>query len=1619
MSATFSDVYEQLCERYPDPRERGRQFEPLVQEVLRTDPGYQDLYAEVWQWNEWPGRRSGDIGVDLVAQNMDGGLTAIQCKCYDPNSTIYEQHLATFLANSNAEFDQRLVISTTSNWSKNLLALISNQKPPVQRLDFFGLEATAIDWDAHIKDEEAPLIAVPGKRLRPHQRDALHDVYAGFAEHDRGKMIMACGTGKTFTALRGAEEIARPGGRILFAAPSISLVAQALREWTKDSEIPIRAFAVCSDPKVGRGSDSDGAQIYDLPIPATTDPAKLAKAASIDEPDKLTVVFSTYQSMQVIRDAQKAGMPQFDLAVCDEAHRTTGYSLKDEERSNFLMIHDAEAIRARKRLYMTATPRLYNPKAKAKAVKADAYVASMDDEDTYGPEFHRLGFAKAVEANLLSDYKVSILVMTEEQIAAEYQQELSEVDGGLPINDVGRVIGCLNGLAKLDPQNQEFKEAPEPMRRAVAFSNTIKASKHFVDLVGALQDGAGIAERRMHAQARHVDGTTGVLKRAAEIAWLGGETMMMDNQCHILSNARCLTEGIDVPALDAVLFLQPRKSQIDVVQAVGRVMRRAEGKKYGYIILPVVVPAGEDPADMLDRNNAYAHVWEVLQALRSHDDRFEAWINKLELNKNKQGPISVIGVGSRNTGDEDDDEEQKVAEQAAQLVFEGLDEDRLERWREAIYAKIVDRCGERRYWEQWADSVSDIARRHHERITAIIDQPGGAGEQFHEFVEALRGNLNESITDDDAAGMLSQHLITKPVFDALFSGSKFAELNPVSQAMQGMIDALADKGLEAETEELNDFYASVRRRAEGIDNAEGRQRVAIELYDNFFRKAFPRDAERLGIVYTPVEIVDFIIRSVEDLLQKEFGSSLSDEGVHILDPFTGTGTFIARLIHSGLIGPDDLQRKYRSEIHANEIMLLAYYIAAVNIENSYLEAMREAGNQADYEPFSGIVLTDTFQSSEPQDRQDTSLLPTNNERMERQLALEIRVLLGNPPWSVGQASHDDNNPNHSYKALDGEVDPWRSGSQSIAGTYSARSAVANKIAIYDNYVRAVRWASNRLLDIAGGGVIAFVTNGGFLDGKAFDGFRKTLASEFDVLYVYNLRGNQRTSGEQSRREAGKVFGSGSRAGVAILLLVKRPASNRGEDCKIFYRDIGEYRSREEKLEIVAGSRLDEEGWIQVTPNEYSDWINQRSDRFLSLRQLASPGDENHEKSSIFELDSRGVTTSRDAWTFNSSQSKLRRLISDSVASYNGQVDASAKGEHGVERDPTSFSWDAKTEGLLARGRKIAVRKTGFRIGTYRPFFRQNLYLDQELNSRIYKLPRIFPTPHSRTRAIVVETKLHGPDRAPGILAVNVPPDVKAVSGAVGFAAVTFPRLVHDSVDESGQAILATGSRSNITAEALLELRSSYCDSVTQGHIFAYVYGILHSPDYRERYATDLAKMLPRIPEVASADDFFSFAEAGQRLLDLHIGYEEAEPYPLHEQISIGAPDGDARWYVEKMKWAGNRKQPDRSTIIVNDWVTLSGIPDEAHRYVVGPRTALEWLIDRYRVKTDKASGIVNDVNDWGLELDPPNPRYIINLIKRVTTVSVETMKIVDNLPSLREADANGHSMPSSSRFLKT
>ena len=1026
-----------------------------------------------------------------------------------------------------------------------------------------------------------------------------------------------------------------------------------------------------------------------------------------------------------------------------------------------------------------------------------------------------------------------------------------------------------------------------------------------------------------------MDGKSGVTERERLLSWLG-DTLTMDQRCHVLSNARCLTEGIDVPALDAVLFLQPRKSQIDVVQAVGRVMRKAEGKQYGYIILPVVVPSGEDAASALDRNDAYSHVWEVLQALRSHDERFDAYVNKLELNRSNDGPIRVIGVGSRG---DDSSDGNSVRDEAAARVTQGIIDFDLSELRTAIIALIVKRCGERRYWERWADSVTDIARRHDERIRALIEDPNGqVGTRFDEFVAALRHNLNDSIRRDDAAAMLSQHMITRPVFDALFGGQEFTQHNPVSRVMQRMVDELEGFGLEAETAELAGFYDSVRRRVEGIDNAEGKQRVVVELYERFFKVAYPKVAESLGIVYTPVEIVDFIIRSVQALLRREFDASLNDEGVHVLDPFVGTGTFITRLMQSGYIDMDALLRKYASELHANEIMLLAYYIAAVNIETAYAEIAGE------YQPFEGIVLTDTFQSSESGDRKDTSFFPRNNERMERQLGLDIRVIIGNPPWSSGQGRHEDDNANQVYPTLDDK----------IADSYIARSdSKGLKSSLYDSYVRAVRWASDRV-QAGDGGIIGFVTNSGFLDGKSSDGFRKVLAKEFHEIYIYDLRGNQRTSGETSRREGGKVFGSGSRAGVVVLLLVKRPGPVT-DPAVIRYHDIGDYLTREQKLQTVAKVQLDEIKWTDITPNRHGDWINQRSDNYLNLRPIAVIQSESAIpfQTPLFESSSFGITSRRDAWVFNSYGVRLQDLVERQVAFYNEQVEALKGGGDTVARDQGHFKWDLAAEQLAKRGLLAEVRPSGFRSAIYRPFFRQHFYMDRVLTSALSQMPTYFPTPDINNPAILVERGLPTPRSNPGILAVDAVPDNKANAGA-GRACQVLPRYTYDEPPTGEQAPLIQNEphrRDNITDDALDSYRTRYGEWVTKDQIFAYVYGILHSPDYRAHYANDLARLLPRIPEVSTAEAFSAFSEAGKKLLDLHIDYEEADPYPLEERLSADAPGEPERYRVKKMRWGGTSKAPDHSMIVYNDWITLAGIPNEAHEYAVGPRSALR-LADR-------------------------------------------------------------------------
>ncbi len=1777
MSA-LSVLLNQIAQNSQTHRDKGTSFENLAMRYFEYEPYYQNQYDKVQTYAQWATENAQifdldskvDTGIDLVLTDKVGDFHAVQCKHYAPDYAIQKADIDSFFTASGKKwFSHRYIMATTNKWSSNAKNSLDNQNPPVSVINLQDLENSQIDWEQYHKQPEKPVLKAQ-KDLRPHQQEALKSVQKRFnAGETRGKLIMACGTGKTFTALKIAEKVAGVGKRVLFLVPSLSLLSQTLREWTQDSELKLNNFAVCSDSDVGKKHNEDSvfANTSDLQFPATTNAKSLANAVKIVElkngQNAMTVVYSTYHSIDVIYQAQaQFGLPEFDLIICDEAHRTTGATWEGEDESAFVRIHDADYIKGAKRLYMTATPRIYGEAAKATEGVA---LYSMDNETHFGKEFFVLTFSEAVSQGLLVDYKVIVLAIEQAHIHRRLQDLLAGGNNEIKVDDAAKIVGCWKALSKYGLSGYD---AYEPMKRAVAFCQVIekeyKGNKHKVSSKLIAESFEAVvreyqkAEREallkdkpdlilppqlaMTCEADHVDGGMNAGEKEARLSWLKASEGLPENTCRILSNVRCLSEGVDVPSLDAVLFLTPRSSQVDVVQSVGRVMRLAKGKKQGYVILPVVIPADVEPEDALDKNENYKVVWQVLNALRAHDDRFDAMINKLEFNGKDTQKMEVIAIaetvspkqkrqsssekkagkarGSHSIGTQPDQKNEQLT-----IQFEIGEIER------ALYAKIVKKCGNRHHWEDWANDIADIAKTHIDRIQAVLENPEKHPNEvaaFNKFAAELRDDLNESISDNEIVEMLAQHLITKPVFDALFEQYSFAEHNPMSQAMQAVLDLLEEQHLEKERKQLNSFYESVKMRASGIETAEGKQKIVVELYDKFFRNAFPRMTERLGIVYTPVEVVDFIIHSVEDVLQKEFSGSLQDKNVHILDPFTGTGTFITRLLQSGIIPDDKLPEKYRNEIHANEIVLLAYYIAAINIEATYHGILHnningKVSDGSDYVPFNGICLTDTFQMYEKGDMLN-ELLVDNSKRRKRQKELDIRVIIGNPPYSAGQESANDNNANIEYPHLDNR----------IRETYAEYSTGTLKNALYDSYIRAIRWASDR---IGKQGVIGFVTNAGWIEANTADGLRKCLVDEFSSLYIFHLRGNARTSGERRRKEKDNIFGQGTRTPIAISILVKNP--NAIEQGKIYFHDIGDYLSRDEKLAMISeygsiNGISEQNGWQEIQPDEFNDWLNQRDPNFDNYISLGDKKDKN--AITVFENYSNGVKTNRDSWCYNFSKRNLQKKISQMIEFYNNETikfqnsDKKIEAKLFINTDDTKISWTREIIQSLERGNLRDYVPYHTTKCVYRPFSKQWLYFDKYFNNCVYQMPKIFPYQNIVTNLnlledtnTVISMTGRGATKEFSALVTNEIPDLEMISKgqcfpmdlyeeqAVCDAAIAgianseqqrispcvsqlqetrasqsllqtqFPTCIssetrnasqcfstrrsdeHDdlyhrirneqglfSVDDeyrtrctnadertmfpnvplrNGGSIMSQTDlftqgmpsekqpaqkklvrRSAITDDALAHFRQPYspedAENISKEDIFYYIYGLLHSEEYRERYADNLSKQLPRIPRMKHYADFVAFSQAGRDLADLHLHYETVPMYQgvefsgslkslkFTKQQIIGGDDAD--FYVQKMKFA---KKDDKTKVIYNGKITIENIPEAAYDYIVNGKSALEWVMERQSVSTDKKSGITNDANDWARET-MNNARYPLELFLRVITVSLETQKIVNALPKL-------------------
>lgn len=1584
---TIYDALEYIRMNATSEKDKGTQFERLTRFFLKNDPLWKSRFSEVWMWSNAPTNDGADIGIDLVAKDReDNSYWAIQCKCLDDDATLHYQPVGTFYGKTGIDgtYPHTMIVTSASRFSAHLETVADSWN--TVRIFTDNMAESEIDYSDWIEGRTITTRVL--KQPREHQRMAINACLEKFKTYDRGKLIMACGTGKTITALRLTEEyldsIGKTGGRILFLAPSIALVGQSMREWANQSALPMECAVVCSDARAsGLDEDTWESSLRDIPYPASTDPDALYSQMKEVDPNSLSVVFSTYQSIQVVSDAQKKGLPAFDLIICDEAHRTTGMveQGKQNEASEFIKVHDNSIINGNKRLYMTATPRIYGDRA-VRIANADSYiVSSMDDESVFGPEFYHLSFGRAIDENLLTDYKVIALTVNEDTVSEVYQRAMEEEGDGFTVTESARVIGCWKGL--LDQGNIDGNR----LKNAVAFCSTIAESKRIteyfkktVDIYIDYEKEKGKELPEFRCKIEHVDGTMDSNTRRERLRWLEQTETGEDAACRILTNARCLAEGVDVPSLDAVIFLQPKKSQIDIIQAVGRVMRKFEGKQFGYIILPIVIPAGMTAEQALDDNETFAVVWEVLKALRSHDERLDARINALPYDKNKATPVvSVVDTGDTGTQPDQPDVPFKNDEGTQLDILEGVS-GVSQQLQEAINALIVKKCGTKVYWDVWAKDIAEIAKRHIQRIEEIVRSDEAAKAEFQKFLRGLKDSLNESITENQAVEMLAQHIITLPVFEALFAGAGFAESNPVSIAMEEMLSVLRQHTLETESEkrELRDLYASVRMRAEGIRTDAGRQSVIKDLYESFFKEAFKATSEKMGIVYTPNQVVDYILHATDRLLYKEFGQHLCDKDVHILDAFTGTGTFIVNLINDKELMPDDkLPYKYRNEIHCNEIMLLAYYIASINIEHAFHSRIG-----GEYESFPGAVLTDTFQMYEENDPLDVEMFVDNSERILRQMETPIHVLVGNPPWSAKQTSANDNNANESYPTLD----------RRISETYAAKTQATNKNALYDSYIRAFRWASDR---IGEKGIISFVTNGGWIRTDSANGFRTCLAEEFDSIYVFDLRGNQRTQGEESRKEGGKIFGSGSRAPVAITFLVKNPESTK--QCAIHYHDIGDYLTREDKLSIVKSSVNTEPfEWDFLHPDRHGDWLEQRDDSWYHFAPIGLEKLKGH--LGVFDLWSRGVATARDVWTWNYSSVELQKNICRTIDFYNKERIRYKDNGGGVavndfvEYSETQIKWNRSLFTSCKKNKEIVYTQKCIVNGLYRPFCKQWLYFGNDLNDMVYQISKLFPR-GQKNRVLALSGS--------SVLIANCIPDLNVMSGG----SQCFPLYWYEKPENGGRMI----RHEAITDETLNLFRKVYPGGfgkraqkdggieIQKEDIFYYIYGILHSEEYRSRYSANLKKELPRIP---LAENFRDFYNVGKALAQLHLHYEEAEPYPL---TVVGDDENPGR--VEKMRW-GKKRNPvtgkmeaDKSVLVYNNNLTFKGIPEIAHRYVVNGRSPLEWMIDRYQVKTDKASGIVNDPN-----LYSEDPLYIVNLIRRLVTVSVETMKIVDAMSAINEMD---------------
>ena len=1527
---TIDDILQDIRNKADNKAEQGKQFEILTKRFLETEPGYKNQFKKVSLWKDWSKRTTGDIGIDIMCERYDGTYCAVQCKFYDDSNTIQNHDVASFISaisaiekESNIAISQKIFVHTSGAESSTAIKKLNGIQCTI--IDKYKLESANVDWS------EYPHSFVSLQKpftLRQHQQIALKDVIDGFKSNDRGQLIMACGTGKTLTSLHIAQKMYGKGSMILYVVPSISLISQSMRDWSNNCTIPYNFMAVCSDKTVSTDEDSS---LSDLECPVSTDPKTLKNHLKLLSKERMNVIFSTYQSIKVVQNVMKG--KQFDLILCDEAHRTTGV----EGKSYFTTVHSDKNISSKKRLYMTATPKVYSDNVK----NNNDNISSMDDDKIYGPTFHRLTFTQAVEQDILCDFRVRILKIPANQVDQEFQKAISE-EGEISLDEMSKYAGIWHGLKYPNRHDKDQRL----LQRVIAFTNRIKTSKMFAGIeksedgtdhsfLNAVQQYESKHKSKQSVNVRHMDGKTNSNKRRQDLEWLKDSNQDKDT-CRIISNARCLSEGVDVPALDGIVFVNPRKSQIDVIQAVGRVMRKSDStnKKYGYVIIPVVIPAGIPEHEALDDNKTFKPVWQVLKALRSHDEDLNREISLLALSKDTEVTSSLtdrIEVISVNA-----DLQETV------LTNEFL---------QHMESKLVDVVGERYYVEQFGKLAGEKSRDIKAQIENRINSNKYIKQEIDNFHKDLKELINDSVTFESTVQAISQHLVLAPIFNELFSDG-FITYNPISKAFNDIVENI---GLKEELKELEEFYDIVKQNISGIIDDTARQDCIRRIYDSFFKGADKKGSEKHGIVYTPPEIIDFIINSVQDVLVSEFGKDFADNNVKILDPFTGTGAFIAHLINSGYLD-SNLTKKYEQDIYANELMLLAYYVATVNIETTFKNrctSKREI-------PFEGINYTDTFTHNPLYHTGDSQHTKTqsklnerfkySHERIRRQNKHRLDVIIGNPPYSAGQDNYNDDNQNISYDTLD----------KRIEDTYIKKSLAHNKVSLYDSYIRSIRWASDR---IGNSGVIGFVTNASFVHSLTASGVRASLHEEFTDIWCFYLRGDGRRTGDgRNVFEYPGTSTGGSRTPIVITILVKNPKKQK---CRILYTEIeskyysgADKRDRIKELISIQGIK----NWQIIIPDKHHDWIGQRNDEFERYVAMGSKETKSGQflNNSVFKLYSRGIVTSRDTWTYNSSKDVLSKNMKKTIDYCNKQ------NLKNPIMDPKQAKWSSE---LTSKLRKTTPRfdKNKIRNSLYRPFFKQYLYYDKTFNEAQYQIPKLFPEKDSNNIVIMIPYHHSG---SPTVFITNITPNLSIVSAGQCFPLYTY---------ENGTKQI------NITDNILNQYQKQYKKkTITKQDIFYYVYGLLHHEGYKKKFESNLQKEMPRIP---MAPNFETFCTAGRKLADLHLNYETCKKYPIKPKAKFGK--------LVKMAFTKVRKNGklvlDKTKLMING-IEVFDLPEI--KYTVNGRTPIEWVIDRYQLKEYKESGIINNPT-----IDMTEEKTI-SMIQRLVFVGVGSDKIISEISKL-------------------